>query len=247
MVCAGGRVGVGTPLGTPALSSSLKCCPADNERGILSGLSNLGSESPMADSVVYVVDDDDDDVRRALCRALASADLYTGEFASADAFLQQPLTDQPSCLVLDLCLGKGRLGGLALQAELADRKPRIPIIFITGTGDVRASVRAMKAGAFDVLEKPVDPDSLIAAVRGALALSRQSRTAQVERQIVDLVPSTPRQRMERRRAYAVSARLRAEERRRSVLRRRRSAETLVYRAGRVRRGAARLPTVAQEV
>jgi FixJ family two-component response regulator len=200
----------------------------------------------MADGVVYVVDDDHT-VRRALCRALGSADLYNGEFASAEAFLEQPLSDQPSCLVLDLSLGKDRGGGLALQAELADRKPRIPIIFITGTGDVRASVRAMKAGAFDVLEKPVDPDSLITAVRGALALSRQSRTARVERQIVDLVPSTPRQRMEHRRAYAVSARLRAEESRRSALRRRRSAETLVDRAGKVRRGAARLPTVAQEV
>jgi FixJ family two-component response regulator len=200
----------------------------------------------MADSLVYVVDDDDD-VRRALCRALASADLYTGEFASAEAFLEQPLPDQPSCLVLDLCLGKDRCGGLALQAELAGRKPRIPIIFITGTGDVRASVRAMKAGAFDVLEKPVDHEALITAVRGALALSRQSWTAQVECQIVDLLPSTPRQRMEGRRAYAVAARLRAEERRRSALRRRRSAETLVYGAGRVRGDAARLPTVAQEV
>jgi FixJ family two-component response regulator len=200
----------------------------------------------MADSVVYVVDEDDT-VRRAVCRPLASADLYTGEFASAEAFLEQPLPDQPSCLVLDLCLGKDRRGGLALQAELADRKPRIPIIFITGTGDVRACVRAMKAGAFDVLEKPVDPDSLITAVRGALALSRQSRTAQVERQIVDLIPRTPRQRMERRRAYAVSARLRAEERRRFALRRRSSAEALVYLARKVRRGAARLPMVAQEV
>jgi FixJ family two-component response regulator len=134
----------------------------------------------MADSVVYVVDDDDN-VRRALCRALASADLYTDAFASAEAFLEQPLPDQPSCLVLDLCLGQGPRDGLALQAELADRNARIPIIFITGTGDERASVRAMKAGAFDFLEKPVDPDSLITAVRGALALSRQSRTAPVER------------------------------------------------------------------
>ena len=140
----------------------------------------------MADGLVYVVDDDDD-ARRALCRALASADLNTNAFASAEAFLEQPLPDQPSCLVLNLCLGKDRRGGLALQAKLADRKPRIPIIFITDTGDVRACVHAMKAGAFDVLEKPVDPDSLITAVGGALALGRQSRTAQVERQIVDLV------------------------------------------------------------
>jgi FixJ family two-component response regulator len=143
----------------------------------------------MADSVVYVVDDDET-VRRALCRALASANLDTCEFASTEAFLEQPLPDQPSCLVLDLYLGKDRRSGLALQAELAERKPRIPIIFITDTGDVRACVRAMKAGALDVLENPVDSGSLITVVRGALALSRQ--TAQVEREIVDLVPSTPR-------------------------------------------------------
>lgn len=200
----------------------------------------------MADSVVYVVDDDDD-VRRALCRALASADLYTDAFASAEAFLEQPLPDQPSCLVLDLSLGKGRRGGLALQAELADRKLGIPIIFVSGAGDVRACVRAMKARAFDFLEKPVDHETLITAVRGALSLSRQSRTAQVERQIVDPVPDTARQRMERQRAYAVSARLRAEEKWRSALLRRRSAETLLHHAGQVRRGAARLPTVAQEI
>lgn len=196
----------------------------------------------MADGVVYVVDDDDT-VRRALCRALASADLYTCEFASTEAFLEQPLPDEPSCLVLDLYLGKDRRSGLALQAELADRKPRIPIIFVTGTGDLRACVRAMKAGALDVLEKPVDPCSLITVVRGALALSRP--TAQVEREIVDLVPSTSWQRMERRRAYAVSAQLRAEERRRFALRRRSFVEALVYLAGKVRGGAARLPPVAE--
>ena len=105
----------------------------------------------------------------------------------------------------------------------------------------------MKAGALDVLEQPVDPGSLITVVRGALALSRQKNPAQVEREIVDLVPSTPRQRMERRHAYAVSARLRAEERRQFAVRRRNSAEVLVYLAGKARHDAARLPTVAQEV
>ena len=83
----------------------------------------------MADGLVYVVDDDDD-ARGALCRALASADLSINAFASAEPFLEQPVLDQPSCLVLDLSLGKGR-HGLAVQTELADRKAMIPIIFIT--------------------------------------------------------------------------------------------------------------------
>jgi len=128
------------------------------------------------DEMVYVVDDDEG-VCHALRRLLASAGLRAETFTSAEAFLARARPDQPSCLVLDLYLGNGH-GGLHLQAQLGEQQPTIPIIFITGGGDIRASVRAMKAGALDLLEKPVDHEALLASVRAALALSRQRAQAQ---------------------------------------------------------------------
>jgi FixJ family two-component response regulator len=136
----------------------------------------------MADGMVYVVDGDKN-VRRGLCRLLALVGLCAEPFSSAEAFLTRPLGDQPSCLVLDLYLGNG-LSGLDLLAQLAERHYKIPSIFITSAGNVRASVRAMKAGAFDFLEKPVDREVLLASVRAALAFSRQGALAQAERQAV---------------------------------------------------------------
>jgi RNA polymerase sigma factor (sigma-70 family) len=148
----------------------------------------------MADGVVYVIDDDVR-VRRALCRLLDSVNLSAEAFPSAEAFLAHPLPDQPSCLVLDLDLGNGR-SGLDLQVQLGARQQTIPIIFITGTGSVRACVRAMKAGALDVLEKPVDPETLLERVRNALALSRQQVQAEAERRVIErrLARVTPRER-----------------------------------------------------
>jgi FixJ family two-component response regulator len=137
----------------------------------------------MGDAVVYVIDDNAQ-VRRALCRLLDSVNLSTEAFPSAEAFLAHPLPDQPSCLVLDLDLGNGR-SGLDLQVQLGARQQTIPIIFITGTGSVRACVRAMKAGALDVLEKPVDPETLLERVRNALALSRQQVQAEAERRVIE--------------------------------------------------------------
>jgi FixJ family two-component response regulator len=125
----------------------------------------------MADGVVHVIDEDVR-VRRALCRLLDSVNLSAEAFPSAEAFLAHPLPDQPSCLVLDLDLGNGR-SGLDLQAQLGARQQTIPIIFITGTGSVRACVRAMKAGALDVLEKPVDPETLLERVRNATPTRRR--------------------------------------------------------------------------
>jgi len=110
----------------------------------------------MSDEVVYVIDDDEG-VRRALCRLVASVALRAEGFPSAEAFLEKPLPEQPSWLVLDLNLGNG-LSGLALQAELRDRQYIVPILFISGTTNVRSSVAAMKAGAFDFLEKPIDQE-----------------------------------------------------------------------------------------
>jgi RNA polymerase sigma factor (sigma-70 family) len=137
----------------------------------------------MGHGVVYVIDEDVR-VRRALCRLLDSVNLSTEAFPSAEAFFAHPLPDQPSCLVLDLDLENGR-SGLDLQVQLGVRQQTIPIIFITGTGSVRACVRAMKAGALDVLEKPVDPETLLERVRNALALSRQQVQAEAERRVIE--------------------------------------------------------------
>jgi RNA polymerase sigma factor (sigma-70 family) len=143
---------------------------------------------------VYVIDDDVH-VRRALCRLLDSVNLSTEAFPSAEAFLAHPLPDQPSCLVLDLDLGSGR-SGLDLQVQLGARRQTIPVIFITGTGNVRASVRAMKAGALDILEKPIDPEIFLERVQNALALSRQQVQAEAERRVIEqrLTRVTPRER-----------------------------------------------------
>jgi RNA polymerase sigma factor (sigma-70 family) len=148
----------------------------------------------MADGVVYVIDDDVR-VRRALCRLLDSVNLSAEAFPSAEAFLAHPLPDQPSCLVLDLDLGNGR-SGLDLQAQLGARQQTIPIIFITGVGSVPASIRAIKAGALDFLEKPVDPETFLERVRNALALSRQQVQAEAERRVIErrLARVTPRER-----------------------------------------------------
>lgn len=137
----------------------------------------------MADGVVYVVDDDAG-VRRALCRLLSSVGLHAEAFRSVEAFLRSPLPDQHACLVLDLRLGNDQ-SGLDLQAHLGDKQSTIPIIFITGFGTVRDSVRAMKAGAFDFLEKPIDDEALLTRVQDALALSRQNTLEEAERKLIE--------------------------------------------------------------
>ena len=121
-------------------------------------------------ALVYVVDDDRD-VRQALARLLRSAGLTVEAFGSAEAFLSQRLEDRPSCLVLDVRLPGP--SGLDLQATLEQQQLGIPIVFVTGHGDVPMSVRAMKAGAVDFLEKPFDDDELLQAVERALELSRE--------------------------------------------------------------------------
>ena len=93
-------------------------------------------------------------------------------FASAEAFLARPKPDVPSCLVLDVSLPD--LNGLDLQKRIADDRTDMPIIFITGYGDVPMTVRAMKAGAVEFLTKPFHDEVLIAAIRNAI---EQSRTA----------------------------------------------------------------------
>jgi FixJ family two-component response regulator len=130
-----------------------------------------------ATPLVYVIDDDVS-VRRALGRLLKSVGWRVETFASADAFLQQPLPDVPACAVLDVCLPG--INGLDLQRALAERNACLPIVFITGHGDIPMTVRAMKAGAQDFLAKPFHERDLLAAVRQALARHAQTRQAQAE-------------------------------------------------------------------
>lgn len=137
-------------------------------------------------ATVFVVDDDPS-VRGAVGRLLKSVGLRVEAFASAEEFLQYPLPDAPSCVILDLCIPG--LGGLGAQHALAERNTSPPVVFITGYGDIPVSVRAMKAGAVDFLPKPFANQDLLAAVRSAL--SRHQRVRQAAKEI-----SSIRQRVE---------------------------------------------------
>ena len=119
--------------------------------------------------IVFVVDDDAD-VREGLQALLASIGLRTMTFASTSQFLQRGPPDEVGCLILDVRLPG--LGGLDLQAQLASARISIPIIFITGYGDIPMSVRAMKAGAIEFLTKPFREQDLLDAVRVALDKDR---------------------------------------------------------------------------
>ena len=132
----------------------------------------------MPNAVVFVVDDDPS-VRSSLKVLVSTIGLHVETFDSAEAALQKIPTDAPSCLVLDVRL-RG-LSGLDLQHELAARNCHVPIIFITGHGDVPMSVRAMKAGAVEFLTKPFRDQDLLDAVRIALERDRARRERENER------------------------------------------------------------------
>jgi FixJ family two-component response regulator len=125
-----------------------------------------------AAAVVYVVDDDPS-VRRGLDRMLRFAGLRAETFASADDFLARDRARPPGCLILDIEM-PGR-NGLELQRQLNEGHIRLPVIFITGHGDIPRSVRAMKAGAVDFLPKPYDKNELLGAVRRAVEASLQEQ------------------------------------------------------------------------
>jgi RNA polymerase sigma factor (sigma-70 family) len=133
----------------------------------------------MTDSaaIVFVVDDDPS-VRRSLKRLIKSAGFTVESFASAQEFLGRPRPDIPGCLVLDIHMPG--VNGLDLQDDLAAAEVNLPIIFLTGYGTVPASVRAMKAGALDFLEKPVDDRALVDAIHQAVERHRRARLEQAE-------------------------------------------------------------------
>ena len=130
---------------------------------------------------VYIVEDEEM-VAEALDSYLRSANLRALRFSSPAEFLAKPLVDHPSCAILDINLpGKD---GLTLQRELTANGIEIPVIIITGQGDVRKAVQAMKAGALEFLTKPLDPQVLLAAVRRALETDHVNC---LEREALDLL------------------------------------------------------------
>jgi FixJ family two-component response regulator len=157
--------------------------------------------TPAGAPIVFVIDDDAA-VRASIQGLLKSVGLRSTTFGTAREFLQNERPDGPSCLVLDVRLPE--INGLEFQRELAEAGVRIPIIFITGHGDIRMTVKAMKSGAVEFLTKPFDDQQLLDAIHEALDRDRERRRQQVglvelrklyesltprEREVMDLVVS----------------------------------------------------------
>ena len=123
-------------------------------------------------AVVFVIDDDPS-MLRSLASLLRSVGLEARVFSSAPEFMRAQRPDAPGCLVLDVRLPG--MSGLAFQQELAKAGIALPVIFITGHGDVPMSVRAMKAGAVEFLTKPFDDQLLLDAIHGAIERDRERR------------------------------------------------------------------------
>lgn len=123
--------------------------------------------------MIHLVDDDDS-LRVALQRQLMAAGYRVRAYASAGEFLLEPPTDTPGCLLLDLAMPGP--SGLDLQGALQRHAIRLPVIFLTGHGDLATGVRAMKAGAVDFLTKPVERDTLLEAIGRALRADAVART-----------------------------------------------------------------------
>ncbi len=140
--------------------------------------------------IIFVVDDDAS-VRTALKRLIRSIGFTVETFDSAQSFLQREVYAGPACLILDIRMSG--TSGIELQEKLAEMDINIPIIFITGHGNIQMSVKAMKAGASDFLEKPFEDQKLIDAIHTAIARSRQERAElserlEIQRRVACLTP-----------------------------------------------------------
>jgi len=144
------------------------------------------------DGLVFVIDDDES-IREALKSLIRSVGLRVETFASAAEFLESTRPDMPACLILDVRMPG--LSGLDLQRSLAETNIHIPIIFITGHGDIPMSVRAMKAGAVEFLTKPFRDQDLLDAIQQALERDRLVRSQQADNaELLDRYHSlTPRE------------------------------------------------------
>ena len=145
-------------------------------------------------SYVTFLVDDDEAVLTALARLLRAAGYETRAFASAQHFLAEYDASVPGCIILDLAMPG--LDGLGLQRKLGEKYPNSPVIFLTGTGDIARSVRAMKAGAVDFLTKPVNGKQLLAAVERARQKDEAAREARrdLEEFALRMAKLTPRER-----------------------------------------------------
>lgn len=128
---------------------------------------------PSTGRPIYVVDDDVA-VREATCTLLGAADFEPQAFASGPAFLEAADLHGGGCALLDICMPE--MTGLEVQAELSERGSNLSVIVLTGHGDIRTAVQAIKAGATDFLEKPYEPQALLGAVERGLRLSAETRT-----------------------------------------------------------------------
>jgi len=146
-----------------------------------------------SEATVFVVDDNNS-VCQSLRALLESAGLAVETFTASEEFLAVYDPARPGCLVLDVRLRHGK-SGLDLQDELRRRKAMLPIIVLTGHGNVPTSVRALKAGAVDFLQKPAPPKVLLERILAALETDRQARAAAAERArvIEKLARLTPRE------------------------------------------------------
>jgi FixJ family two-component response regulator len=130
---------------------------------------SLLSAVPFDTPTVFVVDDDTS-IQQSLAMLIRCEGWRVETFSSAPEFLARPRTNVPNCLILDLLLPE--LDGIELQKRLAVERPEMPIVFVTGCGDIPTTVMAMKAGALEFLTKPFDSDVLLNAVREGFARSR---------------------------------------------------------------------------
>jgi len=142
------------------------------------------------EAIVFVIDDDES-IREALQSLIRSVGLKVETFASADEFLARPRPSGPACLILDVRMP--RVSGLDLQRDLGELNVHIPIIFITGHGDIPMSVRAMKAGAVEFLTKPFRDQDLLDAIqqaleRDTLAREQQADSADLHQRFQSLTP-----------------------------------------------------------
>lgn len=141
---------------------------------------------------VFIVDDDAG-VRAALNLLMRSANLQAEIYSGATEFLKSVKDDRPGCLVLDLKMPE--VDGLELQRQLAARGSRMPIIMLTGHGDVPMAVAALRAGAFDFVPKPFESKALVARIREAIELDARTRQKSLDRAAIEarLKKLTPRE------------------------------------------------------
>ena len=163
------------------------------ENQLSSRVAEMGPAMTNSNPNVFVVDDDPS-VRRSLRRLIESVGLNVETYATAQEFLDKYQRGQSGCLVLDVRMPG--LGGLELQERLAADNLRIPIIFITGHGDVPMTARAMKAGAVDFIQKPFNEQDLLDAISRALETDAKQRKIRAEQDhVMALVETlTPRER-----------------------------------------------------